>query len=103
MVVGVGARVPEEGAAAAVHAPDDAELLEELERRVDGGEGDAGQPLARLGEEVLGAHVPGLVAEQPVHDDPLGGRPQAALAQELGELGVVAGRGVEVWCHEAIR
>ena len=94
VVVGVGAGVPEEGAATAVHPPDDAELLEELECRVDGRQRDAGQALARLGEELLGAHVPGAVAEQPVHDDPLRGRPQAALAQKLGELGVIGRGGV---------
>jgi hypothetical protein len=37
--------------------------------------------------------VPVSIAEQPVHDDALGGRPEAALAEQLGELGVVAGRG----------
>jgi hypothetical protein len=38
----VDARVPEQGAAAAVDAMDDAELLEQLQGRVDGGEGDPG-------------------------------------------------------------
>ena len=65
------AGVPEERAAAAVHPPHDAELLEELEGRVDGGEGDAGQLLARLGEELLRAQVPIAVAKQAVHDHSL--------------------------------
>ena len=71
-----------------------AQLLEELERCVDGGEGDAGQALARLGEQLLGAQVPVVVAKQAMHDDPLGGRPKSAIAEQGGELDVVAGRGV---------
>ena len=37
VVVDVGAGVPDERPAAAVDSPDDAKLLEELERCVDGG------------------------------------------------------------------
>jgi hypothetical protein len=48
VVVRIASRVPEERAATAVDAPDYAELLEELESGVDGGERDARQALACL-------------------------------------------------------
>jgi hypothetical protein len=38
--------------------------------------------------------VPVPVAKETMHDHPLRGRPQATVAKQLGELGVVAGRGV---------
>src|SRR5262249_48050680 len=95
VAAGLGSRGPEERAAA-VAPPDDPEPLEQLERRVDRRQGDSGEALTGLGEELLGADVAVAIAEQPVHDDPLGGRPQAPFAEQLGELRVVAGRGVEV-------
>ena len=91
VMVVVAPCVPEQPAAAAVHPADDSEFLEQLQRRVDGGEGDAGQPGARLIEQLLRAQVTIPLAQQPVHHQPLRGRPQAAPAKALAERFVPSG------------
>jgi len=68
---------------------DDPELLEQLERRVDGGEGGVRQRGGDPLEDLLGAGMPVELAERSVDQDalrghPLPARPEAVLKLLLG-------------------
>jgi hypothetical protein len=83
------ARVVERDAARRGDTPDEPELLEELEGRVDGRKRHVGQPLARLASKLLGGHVPVAFAQNAVEDEPLGRHSHGAVAKRGGEGGVV--------------
>ena len=78
--MGLGARV-EERRARALDAADHAELLEQLERRVDRRQRDAGQPCRDGVEQLVRGDVAIELAELLVHDDALRGNPHPTVAQ----------------------
>lgn len=88
MLVPIGTRIEQSGMAPRVHASQDAEVLEQLERGVDGGQGNAGQRPAHRVVHVLGAEMAILRAQEAVDDQPLRRDPLTALAQCVGEFGI---------------
>jgi hypothetical protein len=82
----VRARVVEDGAAGGGDAADDAELLEQVERGVDGRNREPGEPRRGGGAELLGGHVTAELDQDLVEDEALGGHPLAAGAEAFGEV-----------------
>ena len=96
VMVVVAARVPEQGAAAAIDAVDDPKLLEQFQGRVDGGEEIPGRR-ALASSSSSSAEVAVALAQQPVHDESLRGGAEAALAEALAELLVAMGDAAAVF------
>jgi hypothetical protein len=92
VVVVLGAGVVEGGAAGRDEAAHGAELLEQVERRVDRGQRQVRQ--ARFGgpQDLLGGDVPIELDEDPVQQEPLRRDALAALAEALDQLGFGHGR-----------
>jgi hypothetical protein len=88
MVVLVGARVVEGGAFDDGGAADDAEVLEEVEGRVDGRKRNVGKLWRDGGEHLLSGHVAVEPAQSPVDDEPLRRHAVAAPAERRGQLPV---------------
>ena len=85
MVVRVGARIEHHRPAAGLDAADEAEVLEQLERRVDGRQRGAGQGVRDACENLLGREVPFVLAQEAVDEQPLRRHALAAVAKELAE------------------
>ena len=88
VIVRVGPRVVEDGALAHAQPADQAQLLEELERGVDGGRGHVGQPVRDARQHLLGGHVPVQFVQRAVDYQPLRGDPLPARVKNSAELGV---------------
>ena len=86
MVVRLAPAVVEGRPAGRVDVPREAQLAQQLERRVDGGEGDAGEPLGDGLVHLLGAQVSLAAAELAVDHEPLRSDPLSAGAEEGDEL-----------------
>jgi hypothetical protein len=92
VLVLVGARVPAHRTGPDRHAPHHAELLEQLERGVDGGEREVRQPLAGGAQQLVRGCVPVELAQRTVQDHALGGDALPARVQGPRQLGVGGGR-----------
>jgi len=86
VVVGVGARVVDGGAARGTDAAHEAELVEQLERRVDRRRRQARHPGRELAVDLLGREVASAAADVAVHQQPRCGHAVAAGAQGGREL-----------------
>ena len=92
VVVVVRARVVDDRAALGGHALDEPELPQQLQRRVDGGEGDARHQLADLVVDLLRRDVPLGAPDDPRDAEPLRGHALPARTQGGGEGGLDGGR-----------
>ena len=86
VVMLLDARIPQRGAAAGGETLHDAELLEELEGRIDRGQRRVGQALRDSLQHLLGREVPVEIEQRPVDQHALRGHPHAAFAQGRREL-----------------
>jgi hypothetical protein len=93
MGVGIGARVVQRHPAAGVEAAREPELVEQVERRVHGGQREAGQPIGGGPPHLLGGGVAAELAQRPVELQALARDAAAALAQAGGERDVGIGNG----------
>jgi hypothetical protein len=88
VVVGVGAGVVADRAVPALHAADDPELLEQLERRVDGRQRDARQQRRHGVARLLGRDVTVALPQDAVDHQPRRGHAQPPRAQGRNDLSV---------------
>ena len=85
VVVRVRARVEHHRPATRLDAADEAQVLEQLERRVDGRQRGARQGVRHACENLLRREVPLVLAQEPMDEQPLRRHALAAVAQELAE------------------
>jgi hypothetical protein len=86
MVVPFGARIPQGCSAAYGDPVGDAQLLEQLQRGVDGRERSVRELRLYVGEHLLGGRVASEIGERAVDEDPLRRDAQAAFPEALFKL-----------------
>jgi hypothetical protein len=86
VVMELGPGVPQGARAAGGDAVCDAELLEQLERGVDGRQRGVRKPWGHAGEHLLGGRMAAEIGERAVDEDPLRGDSKATFPESLFEL-----------------
>ena len=88
MLVLLGPRVEQHPPAGRADTPQEAELAEQLESRIDRRKRDVRKPLLDGAEHLLGAHVAAHLLQRPVDHETLRRDALATSAERLGELDV---------------